>query len=148
MLLHRALLVGWMFALIGCGQSARDRESFPLVDREATKQSFIEAVRDYYQTRSKRGTLSDPFVDENRVKFIFRYKKIIFGKYAEHAQLDLYAEKTGATTGAGTAPAQVPAFYLVGAWYPQQGSDDEAVEVRKRIVDGMIKRLGSPPAVK
>lgn len=141
MTLTRFFLMGLMFALIGCGTSARDRQSFPLVDRDATTQAFIDSVREYYQTRSRRGTLSEPFIEGDRIKFIFRYKKIIYGKYAEHVQLDFYPAQPAPTTGT----AAVPAHYLVGAWYPKQGSDTEAPEVRTKIVDAMTKRLGSAP---
>lgn len=137
-------LLGILFLLIGCGTSARDSQTFPLVDRDATKQAFIDTVREYYQTRSRRGALSDPFIEGDRIKFIFRYKKILFGKYAEHVQLDFYPEQPAATTGT----AAIPAHYLVGAWYPKQGSDTEAPEVRTKIVDGMNKRLGPAPAAK
>ncbi|HEX3135901.1 MAG TPA: hypothetical protein VHX44_20230 [Planctomycetota bacterium] len=142
------MLMGLLCALARCGPSARDNESFPLVDREVTKQAFITSVREYYQERSRRGTLSDPFIAEDQVKFIFRYKKILFGKYAEHVQLDFYVAQPAEKTGTGTGSAAIPAHYLVGAWYPKQGSDEEAVEVRKRIVDGMVKRIEPLPAVK
>jgi hypothetical protein len=128
-----------MSLLIGCGMSAREREAFPLVDRDATKRAFIAAVREHYATRTRRGTLSEPLIDDDRVKFVFHYKKPRFGIYAERVQLDLYAGEPG-ENGATAGP-----HYLVGAWYPRQGSDAEAAEVRAHIVERMNQRPGASP---
>lgn len=136
--MHAKPLLLSVFALMlltGCGPDAREREVFPLVDREATKRAFIDAVREHYATRTRRGTLSEPLIDDDRVRFVFHYKKLRYGLYAERVQLDLYA---------GTAAE--PAHYLVGAWYPKQSSDAEAAEVRAQIVERMNQRLAAPPA--
>lgn len=128
--------------LTACGPSQHRSDRFPLADRDATMNAFMESVRAYYDARGG-GKLSDPSVNPDGIRYLFRYDKIMGGQYAEEIRLSLYdAQKTRQNDG---TYKKEPAHYQVGVWYPTEGADPEAIEPRAAIVDGMKSRLAPKP---
>lgn len=138
-------LVAALF-LFGCGARtvASAGYSFPMPDQDAAQNAFLEAVREYYATRTD-GKLSDPGISGAHVKLIYRYTKITNGQHTEEIRFDGQAERS-VRTNSGPNQTQ-PATYSVGVWHQREGADPEIPAVRNEILAGMKKRLGAESGI-
>lgn len=126
-----------LLLLYGCGGGTGARH--PMADSDKTMNAFMVSVREYYATRTD-GKLGDAIVGKSKVRFIYRYELIKNGHHAEEVALDIFRENIDRET-----QAIVPAAWRVGAFYPVEGPDPEAIEVRDAITNGLLKRLDTTP---
>lgn len=118
----------------GCGVSS-PRYALDETEHDRIANAFMIAVRGYYAKRTE-GTLSEPGIGDERVRFVYRYGMIINGQQAEEVHLDFHKRHSVMHGEMGEGNVE-PASFGVGAWYRREGPDPEIPAVRDAIIAGM-----------
>ena len=109
---------------LGCGPS---RVGSDYQDKAAVKEQFISVVRECYRERGD-GTLREPVIDTERVRFVFQYVKEVDDAEAEW--IDLTFSKQGSRR-----------MYRVLVYQPLQGPNRVLDEQTRRVAAMLQERV-------